>query len=387
MRKIGLVTFARSDYGSCLPIMRAIQSDPDLSLHLIASGMHLAPQFGLTVSEIEADGFEINDRVEMLVASDSDYAAAASIGLGTIGFADSFRRTRPDVLVIVGDRFELLSVASAALTFRIPLAHISGGDVTEGAIDNQVRNAVSKLSHLHFVAMNEHADRLIQMGEEPWRVYVTGDPALDTISQMTFDSRGQLASALGLALKPPVIVVTYHPTSLGMATPAEEASTLVTALKEVDGTLVISCPNADPGNQVIASALRELAGSRAGAGFFTNLGQQRYYSLLAVADCMVGNSSSGIWEAPSFRLPAVNIGDRQKGRHRAGNVIDVRVESGAILQGIQQALSVAFRESLSALANPYGDGASASRIVDALKNVATGPRLLQKRFVDAKRPH
>ncbi|HEY6331990.1 MAG TPA: UDP-N-acetylglucosamine 2-epimerase, partial [Blastocatellia bacterium] len=182
MRRIGLVTCARSDYGTCLPIMRAIRSDPDLSLHLIVSGMHLSPEFGLTVKEIEADGFEINDRVEMLVASDSAYAVAASIGLGTIGFADSFRRSTPEVLILVGDRFELLSVASASLPFRIPLAHVSGGDVTEGAIDNQVRNAISKMSHLHFVAMNEHAGRLIQMGEEPWRVYVTGDPALDAIS-------------------------------------------------------------------------------------------------------------------------------------------------------------------------------------------------------------
>ncbi|HEY6330588.1 MAG TPA: UDP-N-acetylglucosamine 2-epimerase, partial [Blastocatellia bacterium] len=203
---------------------------------------------------------------------------------------------------------------------------------------------------------------------------------------MKFDTRDELASALGLALKPPVIVVTYHPTSLGTASPEDEVAALVTALKQVDGTLVISCPNADPGNQVIARGLRELAGSRQAAELFTNLGQHRYYSLLALADCMVGNSSSGIWEAPSFHLPVVNIGDRQKGRRRAGNILDVPVESGAILQGIQQALSVTFRESFASLTNLYGDGVSASRIVDALKGAATGPRLLQKRFIDAKRP-
>jgi GDP/UDP-N,N'-diacetylbacillosamine 2-epimerase (hydrolysing) len=389
MMNVGLVTFARSDYGTCSPILRAIQSDPALSLHLIVSGMHLSSEFGYTVREIEADGFEIADRVEMLVSSDTAHGAAASLGLGTIGFAGSLDRFRPDVLLLIGDRLELLSAACASLPFNVPLAHVSGGDITEGAIDNQIRHAISKLSHLHFVAMKEHADRLIQMGEEPWRVFVTGDPALDLISQMQFEDRKTLAASLGLDLTPPVIAVTYHPTTLGSSTAKDEVESLVRALKDVDATLVIGCPNADPGNQVIAGTLRKFAGSKPRAGFFTNLGQQKYYSLLALADCMVGNSSSGIWEAPSFQLPVVNVGDRQAGRLRAGNVIDVAVEPDAIVRGLRQALSPEFRESLRNVTNPYGDGQSAQRIVNALRAIEPGPptrqKLLRKRFIDLQR--
>jgi UDP-hydrolysing UDP-N-acetyl-D-glucosamine 2-epimerase len=382
MRQIGVVTFARSDYSSCLPLLKAIQSDPDLGLDLIVSGTHLSPEFGYTIKAIEADGFEISDRVEMLLSSDTPEGVAKSVGLGIIGLAQSFARFRPNILLIVGDRVELLSVVCSALPFNIPIAHVSGGDVTEGAIDNQVRYAISKMSHIHFVAMQAHADRLVQMGEEPWRVVVSGDPALDLLQQMEFLERDGLSRSLGLKLQPPVLLITYHPTTLGSTDLVQEMESLLSALSHLPGTQVFTYPNADAQNQVIIHKIQAYVASRPGAILVSNLGQRRYYSLMAQVDLMVGNSSSGIWEAPSFRLPVVNIGERQKGRLRAGNVLDVDANADAIHSAIQRALLPSFRASLSNLQNLYGDGHATPRIVNTLKQVELNSRLLQKKFID-----
>ncbi|MEH1895315.1 MAG: UDP-N-acetylglucosamine 2-epimerase [Nostoc sp.] len=380
MRNIGVVTVGRSDYSSCLPILRQIHQNPDLKLHLIVTGMHLSPEFGLTVQDIEADGFEIGDRVEMLLNSDTPEGVAKSIGLGTIGLAQSFAHYRPDLLLIVGDRFELLSIVSSALPFRIPIAHISGGDITEGAIDNQIRYAVTQMSHLHFVAMEEHKARLLQMGEEAWRVFVTGDPALDSIQQMKLLLPEELSQSLGLELKPPLLLVTYHPTTLGAMSPLEEIQIVLKALEQVKGTLIFTCPNADPEGRVIIEKIQEFVAAKPQSKFFYNLGQLRYYSVLAQADLMVGNSSSGIWEAPSFHLPVVNIGDRQRGRLRTRNVIDVGLNVESIVKAIQKGLSISFRGSLDQLRNPYGNGYAAIQIVNVLKTVELDLNLLQKKF-------
>jgi UDP-hydrolysing UDP-N-acetyl-D-glucosamine 2-epimerase len=385
MRSIGVATFARSDYSSCLPIMRAIQADPGLELHTFVAGMHLSPEFGQTLKHIEADGFVIHERIEMLLSSDTPEGIAQSIGLGAIGFAHRFTRFRPDILLLVGDRFELLSAVCAALPFTIPIAHVSGGDITEGAIDNQVRHAISKMSHLHFVAMQIHADRLIQMGEEPWRVLVTGDPALDLLRHMRWLSRTELSESLGLELSPPILVITFHPTTLGATPVSEEINNLLAALGRVQGTLVFSYPNADAHSRVIVERLRAFVDSRPGSGLYQNLGQLQYYSLLSYADLMLGNSSSGIWEAPSFYLPVVNIGDRQRGRLRAGNVIDVPAEAESIYAAIQRGLDPAFRAALNYQPNPYGDGQAAARIVKALRNVELDACLLRKKFIDFDR--
>lgn len=382
MRRIGVATSTRSDYSSYLPVLRAIASDPGLELHLLVSGMHLSPEFGYTVTEIEADGFTIHERIEMLLSADTPAAIAKSIGLGTLGLAQSFANLQPDLLLVVGDRFELLAVAAAALPFGIPIAHVSGGDITEGAFDNQVRHAISKLSHLHFVSMQKHADRLIQMGEESWRVIVTGDPALDLLHQITLLTRAELSAVLELELEPPVLLVTFHPTTLGTASVAEEIDCLLEALSHVQATMIFTYPNADTGNREIIERIQRFAASRPRAQCFTHLSQVGYYSLLAQADLMVGNSSSGIWEAPSFHLPAVNIGDRQRGRLQAGNVLDVGFNVDDILSAIQRGLTAEFRASLSDIRNPYGDGYAAPRIVNTLKNVKLGPGLLQKKFVD-----
>ncbi|OGV74957.1 MAG: UDP-N-acetyl-D-glucosamine 2-epimerase, UDP-hydrolysing [Lentisphaerae bacterium RIFOXYB12_FULL_65_16] len=379
MNRIGVITFARSDYSSCLPILSALTAAQDMRLLLIVGGAHLAPEFGRTVGQIEADGFPIADRIEMLVASDTASGTVKSVGLGLLGLADSLTRLQPEILLMVGDRMELLAAATAALALRIPVAHVSGGDETEGALDNQVRHAVSKMSHLHFVAMQAHADRLRQMGEEPWRITVTGDPALDLLRSLRLLSRAELAAHLGIALTPPVIAVCHHPTTLSVGSNAEIAAVL-DALGRFQGTFVLTQPNPDPGNQAILERMRGFAAAHPTSVLCQSLGQLRYYSLLACADVMVGNSSSGIWEAPSFELPVVNIGDRQAGRLRAANVIDVPVDCNAIATALGRALDPAFRNSLRGLRNPYGDGHASARIVEALRQCTGGPGLLRKAF-------
>jgi UDP-hydrolysing UDP-N-acetyl-D-glucosamine 2-epimerase len=317
-----------------------------------------------------------------VAADDSPQATATSMGLAVVGFANSLARFHPDIILVVGDRFELLAVTCAALPLGIPIAHVSGGDVTVAAIDNQVRHAITKMSHIHFPDMESHGERLIQMGEEPSRVVVTGDPAIDLIHQMKFLTRPELSEQLGIQLTSPILLVTFHPTTVGSLNVEQEVSNLLLALSRVHGTFIFTYPNADSHNRVIIERITEFVASRSRAGFFPNLGQLKYYSLLAEADLMVGNSSSGIFEAPSFRLPVVNVGERQRGRLREKNVIDVEAEADAIFDGIRGGLEPSFRASLRDLQNPYGDGKASPRIVNTLKRIELGIPLLQKPFVD-----
>lgn len=381
MKTIAVATFARSEYSSLRPLLPLIQKERGLRLRLIVSGSHLDAASGHSVDEIVADGFPIAERIKMPLSSDSPAAIAAALGAGTAAFGKSFARRKPDLLLLVGDRTELLVAASAALLFRIPIAHLSGGDITEGAIDNQVRYALTELSHLHFVSMREHAERLLQMGEESWRVRVTGDPALDALRGKTLLGRKELSRTLGVDLTPPVILVTFHPATLGEGNAAAQTDQLLSALSRVPGTLVFTHPNSDTGSRAITERLRRFTKRRPGSKLLASLGQERYYSLLSHADAMVGNSSSGIWEAPSFRLPAVDIGERQRGRHCARNVIHAPAKVAAIRRAISEALAPRFRASLRSIANPYGDGRAAPRIVAALKKIEWGPKLLQKRFL------
>ena len=378
MKRIAPITLTRAEYSSFVPVLKALRDAPGFETQLIVSGTHLLPQFGNTVEQIEADGFSIADRIPMEISSDTPEAVARAVGLVMGGFARSFARLKPELLLLVGDRLELIAPATAALAARIPVAHISGGDVTEGAIDNQVRNAITQMSHLHFVAMQKHADRLRQLGEESWRICVTGDPALDVLNDMRLMSRKELAENLGIHLKPPLLVITFHPTTLGTATAAQEVSALLSALQQVQGTLIFTMPNADSEWKTIATRLTDFATRHPSAQLYSSLGQFRYYSLLKHADVMVGNSSSGIWESPSFRIPVVNIGDRQRGRFRARNIIDVPCDSEKIRAGIASALSPQFRSSRAGLGNPFGDGGAARRIVDFLKSDFTASLLLAK---------
>ncbi|MBI4280136.1 MAG: UDP-N-acetylglucosamine 2-epimerase (hydrolyzing) [Armatimonadetes bacterium] len=386
MRTIGVVTVGRSDYGIYLPILREIQEQPDLRLHLMVSGMHLSPEFGLTVEVIEADGFVIGDRVEMLLSSDTPEAIAKSMGLGTIGFAQAYARCRPDILVVLGDRFEMHAAALAALPFKIPIAHIHGGEITEGAIDDALRHGLTKLAHLHFVATEEYARRVRQMGEEPWRVVVSGAPSLDNLGGITLLEPQDLAARYGLPLDEPPLLVTYHPVTLEYEQIEWQVRELLGALETFDLPVIFTRPNADTGGRIIARLIREYIEARPGARLEDTLGTQAYFSMMAAAAVMVGNSSSGIIEAPSFGTPVVNIGSRQAGRIRAPNVIDVGYERGEIAVAIRRALSPEFRRSLQGMKNPHGDGHAAEVIVRRLREVSLDRRLIVKRFVDGPPP-
>lgn len=380
VRNIGVVTTSRADYGIYLPVLRLIQDDPHLNLHLVVSGMHLLPDFGMTVNGIEADGFDISDRVEISLSSDSPRGVAAAMGNGLIGFADSFARVRPDILLVLGDRYEMYSAVAAALPFNIPVAHIHGGESSEGAIDESIRNAITKMSHLHFVSTDVYGQRVIQMGEEPWRVLVSGAPSLDNITTMTLLSKAELERAFDLDLSKPTLMVTYHPVTLEYEETGNQIHEILSALDIVDFNIVITYPNADTHGRVIIEMIDQFAERQEKARIVDNLGTQAYFSLMSHAAAMVGNSSSGIIEAASFKLPVVNIGNRQLGRIRSGNVVDVTCEKGPVLDGIIRATSTTFRQGLEDLSNRYGDGGAAERIVAKLKTVPLGPKMLMKRF-------
>lgn len=384
MRKIGVVTVARSDYSIYLPVLRKIQADPDLELHLLVAGMHLSPEFGLTAKVMEADGFQIAERVEMLLSSDTPDGIAKSMGLGVIGFAQSFARFRPDVLLVLGDRFEMHAAALAALPFKIPVAHIHGGEITEGAVDDALRHSMTKLSHLHFVSTQEYARRVIQMGEETWRVVVSGSPALDNLHTLTLLPREELAGRFGLRLDRAPLLVTFHPVTLECEQTEGQVSELLDALRVVELPVVFTMPNADTNGRVIARMIEEFVKRQPDAWIVPNFGPEGYFSMMAVSAAMVGNSSSGIVEAASFGLPVVNIGTRQQGRARGENVIDVGYERDEIIRGIRWAISPEFRARLQGLTNPYGDGHAAEVIVRRVKEVVLDNRLLVKHFLDLR---
>lgn len=346
------------------------------------SGMHLSPEFGLTVTAIEADGVEIGERIEMLLSSDTPEAIAKSMGLGVIGFAQSYGRFRPDMLVVSGDRFEMHAAALAALPFKIPVAHIEGGDLTEGAIDDALRHCITKLSHLHFVSTEAYARRVVQLGEEPWRVTVSGAPSLDHLNSFTRSTKDELERKYGFPLDPPPLLVTFHPVTLEYEQTGEQVTELLEALKEAPAPIVFTLPNADTHGRVIAQMIRGFVNHRPGARLVDNLGVHDYFSMLSYAAALVGNSSSGLIEAPSFKLPAVNIGTRQRGRIKAENVVDAGYGKDEILQGIAKALDPAFRDSLRNLVNPYGTGEASEKIVERLKSVPLGEQTLCKRFQD-----
>ena len=378
-RVIGVVSVSRSDYGHLTPVLHAIRDTPDLDLRLFVSGMHLSDDFGRTVGAIEADGWPIAERIAMLEPGDTPEAVAASAGRGVVGFAHAYTRQRPDLLVLLGDRFEMLAAAVAALPFALPVAHIHGGEASEGAMDNQIRHAITKLAHLHFASAPEHACRIAAMGEEAWRIHTVGAPGLERLRTVAPLSRDDVAAALGLPPAGPWLVVTFHAVTLEYGDTAEHIDELLAALAKVDATLVVTYPNADTAGRTIIQRIEEFAAHSPRVRLARSLGDRLYLSLLRHADAMVGNSSSGLIEAPSFALPVVNVGCRQRGRLRGANVIDVGPWRDEILHGVQTALAPGFRRRLEGLPNPYGDGHSAARIVKVLREVALDARLIQKR--------
>lgn len=380
-RKICVVTSARADYGLLQGLLTALVNAPDVTLQLIVTGMHLSHQFGFTVRQIEADGFDIAARVEIPLSSDTPAGIARSMGFGTVGFGETLAQLNPDIFVVLGDRFEILAAAQAALVARIPIAHIHGGEITEGAFDDSIRHAITKMAQWHFVAADSYRDRVIQMGEDPSRVFVTGAPGLDHVVNMPFLDRKALEASLAMRLGRPLFLVTYHPVTLGIEDPLAAQGELLAALDRFpDASIVFTHPNADPGGRALTLQLGEWVarnGSRAKS--FTSLGQQRYLSLMRCADIVIGNSSSGIIEAPALKRATVNIGDRQKGRLRARSVIDAPEDGASIKAAIEKALSANFQNDLAETVSLYGMGGASAKIAEILIHV---PLTDQKRFFD-----
>jgi UDP-N-acetylglucosamine 2-epimerase (non-hydrolysing)/GDP/UDP-N,N'-diacetylbacillosamine 2-epimerase (hydrolysing) len=366
-RRIAVVTTSRADYSHLYWPLVELKEHPDVELSVIAMGAHLSPEFGNTVREIEKDGFPILARIECLLSSDTDIGMAKTIGLATLSLADALGAWRPDLLLLIADRYEMLAPASVALTLRIPIAHIEGGEVSQGAIDDAVRNALTKLAHIHFTSTKLASRRVIAMGEEPWRVHHAGAPSLDHLRRSRLLSRESVEQRLGIALQSPTLLVAYHPVTIHRET-TQEADALFTALHRVHGQILFVYPNSDAGSRQLIERTHAFAAAHPNTHIFVNLDAVTYWSLLQCVDALVGNSSSGIMEAASFALPTVNIGIRQQGRERARNVVDARAEANEIHSAIERALSADFRTTLIGMANPYGDGHAAERIVQVLAN-------------------
>jgi len=381
-RSIGVVTTARSDYGIYLPILRQLAADPDVALLIYAGGMHLSPEHGLTVRDIERDGFTIAERVELLLSSATSEGIATSLGLAVIGFARAFTRSRPDVLLVLGDRFEMFAAAAAAAPLRIPLAHIHGGEATEGALDESFRHAITKLSHLHFPAAERYARRIVQMGEAPDRVTVSGAPALDGLRDLPPVDLAAFERAYGVPAAPAPLLVTYHPVTLELDSLPRQIDALLGALDEVRQPIVITDPNADEGGDVIRQRLTEFARGRGDVFRVGNFGPHGYVEAMRLSAAMVGNSSSGIIEAASFGLPVVNVGTRQAGRLHGDNVIDAPCDRAEITAAIRRAVSPEFRAAARAVVNPYDRGGAARIIIERVKAVALDDSLLRKTFHD-----
>lgn len=381
-RRVCVVTGSRAEYGLLRGIMREIRDARGLTLQVIATGMHLAPEFGLTYREIEADGFPIDARVEMLLSSDTPLGVTKSVGLGVIGMAEALDRLRPDFVLLLGDRFEIMAAAVAATVAGIPLAHVHGGEVTEGVMDDAIRHAITKMAHLHFTSAEVHRTRVIQMGEEPARVFNVGAPGVDEALAMPRLDRERMGEELGIELRRPLLLVTYHPVTAGGHDAREGLARTLEGLAGVDATIVVTRPNADPGGRALNDQIDAFVAARPGrAVAVTSLGPQRYVSMLALADAVVGNSSSGLIEAPAFATPTVNVGDRQRGRLRGASVIDVDETADAVRAGVERALSPAFRATLATAGSPYGSGGAAHEIARVLA-AASLLELHRKRFHD-----
>jgi len=381
-RRICVITGTRAEYGLLRWVMQGIKDDVALTLQIIVTGMHLSPEFGLTYREIEHDGFIIDRKVEMLTSSDTPVGIAKSMGLGMIGFADALSELQPDLIVVLGDRFEIFSAVSAALVARIPIAHLHGGESTEGLIDEAIRHSISKMSHLHFVAAEEYRQRVIQLGEQPDRVFLVGGLGIDSIKRLTLLDRTELERSLNFKLGPKNLLITFHPVTLETATASDQMAQLLTVLAELDDTqLIFTMPNADTDGRVLIRMVEKFVAQHTNARAYTSLGQLRYLSCVSHVDGVVGNSSSGLAEVPSFRKGTVNIGDRQRGRLQAASVINCEPTSQSIAAAVQKLYSIDFQINLSKVRNPYGDGGSSEKILQIIKSVWLSD-LLKKHFYD-----
>lgn len=370
-RKICVVTGSRAEYGLLYWLMKLIQDDADLSLQIIATGTHLSPEFGMTYQIIENDGFEIDEKVDIQISEDTPVGIAKSMGLGLTGCAEALHRLQPDVIVLLGDRYEILAAAEAALLARIPVAHIHGGELTEGNFDESIRHAITKMAHIHFVASEPYRRRVIQLGENPDRVYNFGAPGLDYIRRANLLSRAELEGQLQFNLGEQFFLVTYHPVTLEKAGPQTAMQALLDALDTFQSyQILFTLPNADTDNRIITAMIHDYCGlnlDRAAA--FTSLGQIRYLSAMKYCAAVIGNSSSGIIEAPAMKTATVNIGDRQRGRLTADSIISCAEDSKAIAEAISAAVSLTFRERVRKTVSLFGQGNASEEMVRVLKTI------------------
>lgn len=365
MRKVAVFTGTRAEYGLLYWLLKDIQADLDLELQLLVSAMHFSPEFGLTYKQIEKDGFEITEKVEMLLSSNTSVGTAKSIGLGVIGFADALDRMKPDLIIILGDRFEALAVAQTAMILRVPIAHIHGGEITEGAYDDAIRHAITKLSFIHFTSTPEHKKRVIQLGENPNRVFDVGAAGLDHLHRSKLMTLEELSASLAFKIDKPYLLVTYHPVTLASEPATESFNNLLKVLDEYrDYQIILTYPNADDGGREIITLLEAYASNNSRRVLaIPSLGQLRYLSAVKYASAVVGNSSSGIIEVPSFKVPTINIGERQRGRMAANSVF----HCDASTVGISTAIKEALDENLSNVVNPYGKGNASESILTQIK--------------------
>jgi len=382
VKKICVVTGTRAEYGLLRWVIEGIQESSSLKLQLIATGMHLSPEFGLTVEAIEADGFQIDRKVEMLLSSDTSVGVTKSMGLGLIGFADALADLRPNLMLVLGDRYEILAAAAAALVAKLPIAHVHGGETTQGAFDEAIRHSITKMSHLHFVAADDYRRRVIQLGESPNRVFHVGGLGVDNILRLKLLTRDELQTALDFELATRNLLITFHPVTLEHNSSAAQMDELLAALAKLEDTgLIFTMPNADTEGRAMFRRIEKFCTRHPNARAYISLGQVRYLSCIQHVDGVVGNSSSGLAEVPSFKKGTVNIGDRQHGRLRSAGVIDCEPKRDAIATALERLFSNAFQTQLPAVENPYGNGGASDAIVRILEWQSFDD-LLKKRFYD-----
>jgi GDP/UDP-N,N'-diacetylbacillosamine 2-epimerase (hydrolysing) len=386
MRKICVITGTRAEYGLLRWVMQGIKDDSGLTLQIIATGMHLSPEFGLTYREIEQDGFRIDRKVEMLTSSDTPVGIAKSMGLGLIGFADALNELRPDLIMVLGDRFEIFAAVAAALVARIPVAHLHGGEATEGLVDEAIRHSITKMSHLHFVAAEEYLQRVIQLGEQPDRVFLVGGLGIDNIRRLKLLDRPELEASLDFKLGQKNLLITFHPVTLESATATDQMAELLAALAELKDTqLIFTLPNADTDGRALIKMVEQFVAQLPNARAYTSLGQLRYLSCIAHVDGVVGNSSSGLAEVPSFKKGTINIGDRQRGRLQAASVINCTPSRQDISAALERLYDADFQMSLGQVSNPYGEGGASEKIIAVVKSIALD-NILKKHFYDSVHP-
>ena len=382
-RKICVITGTRAEYGLLYSLMKEIDAADTLKLQVLVTGMHLSPEFGLTYQQIEQDGFSIDKKVEMLLSSDCEVGITKSMGLGIIGFADALNELKPDLIIVLGDRFEIFAVASAATVARIPIAHLHGGETTEGAFDESFRHSITKMSHLHFTATEEYRNRVIQLGEQPERVFNVGATGIDNIIKLELLSKDAFEKSINFKMGKKNLLVTFHPVTLESGTAKEQFSNLLAALEQLDETCIIfTKANADTHGRIINKMIDQYVGERPKTTIaFTSLGTLRYLSAMQYINGVIGNSSSGLLEAPSFNIGTINIGDRQRGRIKAESVIDCEPTAENISIALERLMSSEFSESVKQVKNPVGEGGAAEKIVKIIKNYPL-EGILKKRFYD-----